>query len=84
MARQDYSLSHQVITPSSQWPRLLAFRESNRSSISEYRSLFTVVTQVSWLSNICNKLENKKGRLYHGVFNYVTRLKQPQTRSNIE
>jgi hypothetical protein len=62
MVRHDYSLSHQVITPSEQRPRLVAFRESNRFSVYEYRSLFTVVTQVSRLSNICDKLESKKGK----------------------
>jgi hypothetical protein len=62
MVRHDYSLSHQVITPSAQRLRLLAFRETNRFSVSEYRSLFTVVTQVSRLSNICDKLENKEGK----------------------
>jgi hypothetical protein len=59
MTRQEYSLSHQVIAPTSQRPRRLVFKESDRFSVSEYRSLFTVVTQVSRLSNICNKLENK-------------------------
>jgi hypothetical protein len=84
MARQEYSLSHRATTPSSQRPCQLVFRESNRVSVTEYRSLFTVVTQVSRLANICSKLENKKERLHHSVFNYVTRLQQPQTSSNIE
>ena len=84
MARQEYSLSHQANTPSSQRPRLLVFRKSKRFSVSEHRSLFTVVTQISRLSNICNKLENKKGKLHHSAFNYVTRLQQPQTNSNVE
>jgi hypothetical protein len=55
MARQEYSLSHRAIAPSIQRPHLQVFRESNRFSVSEYRSLFTVVTQVYQLSNICNK-----------------------------
>jgi len=64
--------------------RAYLFRKYNRLSVSEYRSLFTVVTQVSQLSNICKKLENKKGRLCHGVFSYVTRLQRSQTSPNIE